>query len=1115
MAELAVAAGGAAVTTALGLGPAPGWVIGSIVGALIFGAEEQGQPLQIGDRTIASSAYGTAIPEAFGLVRLAGNVIWALDIEVREGSSAGKSAGETSSGVTQIAVASFAVAFAKGPASFLSKIWADGNLIHDYNDPIVGQGLTFRIYLGEETQSPDPAIVAAKGVNAVPAFLDLVYVVFEDLPLGPYGNRPPSISAEIAYDASVVTVEDSLELLAGGTIDGDFFAQKFDLGFFHVVSTGGSGTVLRKCIFSSGPSSDFLELSNILLQNEFDGPLIPNSTHPVRVFTDWEPLGGPYTQLPIGRFRDDNAQTTDFGFGAGGVVNEPDKFVNTDSGAIIDSDDGLGAVRQYLATSGVGGQLGLLESATNALTFVWLNDFGRDCIVVAGGETQLYSFAWFITEDLELFRLSVARTSAPVPDVLFESVHDFSDIGVTRSGVWYDQTDGGVIVAADTGVLAKYDTIAENRQWTSEVVYDGTTLHISHSTSVVQNRKLAFVHDLIYSLDSLTGEVVSTSAPPRPYSQLGFQCYWGYADCLIVFAEGEVRRWCLNRIVVAPDTIPVGPVLEEIADLAGVSSVDTSLVAGTLTGFTVTRVVTAKEALEVLSRLFSIESRVSLDTLHFIDKDQGFDQGVIPETALVDTGEVVRESRADLNEIPSQVELAHIDSDRDYQKNVQRFRLPEELVPSGGDRVQLEFPVAISATLARKLAEVILMSSLDERVSASFTLPREYLYVEPTDRLSLEMVDGRTLLLRVVQTTINPEDFSVDVDAVGTDITIFTPSDIQGDSGDPNQPPGTVNPTTFLFLGDLPLLLDSQDTGRSYSIVYFGLSGYGQRWNLGSLVRSKDGGLSWSTLGFSGIELLRGYASTILGDTNHPFATDRDNFVDIRLLTGDDSLLETVTTLQLLNGANVAVIGDEVIQFRDVSNLGGGVFRLSYLLRGRRGTEVYTSGHQFGDFFALLNSELLQVFPNELSDIGNQYIYKPVGEGQSIPEALSSFGSLSGADLLPYEPAQLSVLNDVPLNQRWIISWVRRTRVGGEWLDFVDVPLSEDTEEYDLEIYETGGALVRTVSGLTSPQYLYSLLVAQADFGGTVPATWDLKVYQVSAQVGRGRSVRRTFTTGV
>ena len=83
-----------------------------------------------------------------------------------------------------------------------------------------------------------------------------------------------------------------------------------------------------------------------------------------------------------------------------------------------------------------------------------------------------------------------------------------------------------------------------------------------------------------------------------------------------------------------------------------------------------------------------------------------------------------------------------------------------------------------------------------------------------------------------------------------------------------------------------------------------------------------------------------------------------------------------------------------------------------------------------------------------------------------------------------------------------LLTWLRRTRAsnGDSWV-LVDVPLGEAAEAFDLEILN-GAAVVRTVSGIGTPSFLYTAAMMVADFGGPV-TTLRFRVYQIGA-LGRG-----------
>ena len=62
----------------------------------------------------------------------------------------------------------------------------------------------------------------------------------------------------------------------------------------------------------------------------------------------------------------------------------------------------------------------------------------------------------------------------------------------------------------------------------------------------------------------------------------------------------------------------------------------------------------------------------------------------------------------------------------------------------------------------------------------------------------------------------------------------------------------------------------------------------------------------------------------------------------------------------LAAGANLALIGDELVQFADAEAIGPGKFRLTRLLRGRFATQAAASTHGIGDLFVLIDLAALQ-----------------------------------------------------------------------------------------------------------------------------------------------------------
>ncbi|MDB5572891.1 MAG: transfer agent orfg15, partial [Tardiphaga sp.] len=203
MAALVLSAAGGAIGSAFGpLGAIAGRIAGALAGNMLDrawagrGNTDLSGP-RLADLDVMASTEGAPIPRVYGRARLAGQVIWATQLEevaaaetASSGGKGGALAGPTTTTTTYSYFANFAVGLCEGTIGRVGRIWADGKLLDT-------AGLTIRVHRGTEDQKPDDLIVAKEGAAAAPAYRGLAYVVFERLALAGFGNRIPQLSFEI------------------------------------------------------------------------------------------------------------------------------------------------------------------------------------------------------------------------------------------------------------------------------------------------------------------------------------------------------------------------------------------------------------------------------------------------------------------------------------------------------------------------------------------------------------------------------------------------------------------------------------------------------------------------------------------------------------------------------------------------------------------------------------------------------------------------------------------------------------------------------------------------------------------------------------------------------
>jgi hypothetical protein len=206
MATLVLGAVGAAIGGGFGgailgfSGAAIGGFIGSTIGSVVdswivgsFAPNQRIEGARLESLRVTSSTEGAVIPRIYGRMRIGGNLIWATDfteVTKSETQGGGKGGGGKVTTTTNLYFASFAVALCEGPITGIGRIWADGKAL-DFT------GVTYRLYLGDEDQLPDPLIVAKVGADLAPAYRGTAYVVFDNLPLETYGNRIPQLTFEV------------------------------------------------------------------------------------------------------------------------------------------------------------------------------------------------------------------------------------------------------------------------------------------------------------------------------------------------------------------------------------------------------------------------------------------------------------------------------------------------------------------------------------------------------------------------------------------------------------------------------------------------------------------------------------------------------------------------------------------------------------------------------------------------------------------------------------------------------------------------------------------------------------------------------------------------------
>ncbi|KPD10513.1 glycoside hydrolase TIM-barrel-like domain-containing protein [Phaeobacter sp. 11ANDIMAR09] len=262
MATILLSAAGAAIggsiggtflgVTAAALGKAAGGLIGQAIDNSLFASSTQTAGPRLDNLEVQKSAEGGGLPVVEGVARVAGQVIWATNLEeVTSTTSQGGKGGGGSVETTEYSYyANFAVALsdcATGPIRHFGRIWADGKLL-DTSD------LTIRFYTGSETQEPDALMVAKDG--GAPAYRGVSYVVFERMNIEDFGRRLPNLTFELwGPPGEMEDLIRGVDMIPGAT----------EFGYSPAILTkGGAGSTTRENAIRSAAKSDWANSLDLL-----------------------------------------------------------------------------------------------------------------------------------------------------------------------------------------------------------------------------------------------------------------------------------------------------------------------------------------------------------------------------------------------------------------------------------------------------------------------------------------------------------------------------------------------------------------------------------------------------------------------------------------------------------------------------------------------------------------------------------------------------------------------------------------------------------------------------------------------------------------------------------
>jgi hypothetical protein len=1043
---------------------------------------------RLDDLKFTSGDYGAPLPMVWGLRRVNASIFWAESL--REVQQESKTKGGKYNQYKYYGT--WAVAVAGHEVESVSRVWFDTHLAFDltgagpvtpfdFGDGIKGQireigtnekgkqSPYFSAYRGTETQEPDTrmqaTVEAEFGEGSCPAYRGTAYIVFKDVPLEKLGNRIPQISVEFVANSASSSVPTATIPQPGDVSYIQSAVYSTDYSRLLITGASGSGTPFEIWDVAARAPIVWGELADpwtgygigmyasgvflLVVDTAMDQKLISvapdgSSTSLVKAFPD----GATYGQEGVRVLRDGNGIEH-------WITQSTTGRIHFDGGQL---DYGMSC--PYAFVDAYGDIWQMMHSGSNTI-FQRLVDCGQGP-------------GW---PDTIAVTLS-ATANAPVAVHSVTADGDRFIIGQnSESGTYCNY----VFDPAIPGTVTRIDTGLSGQTTAPRIVWD----------NIVPGAPSYWIRGNEVSL--ATGEVLrtafsSTYSNPTLYDPINH----AVIEDLIGGGADELKWWFLDRV--SNNGVALSTIAADLADRVGCEDYDFSDLDQTVTGWSATQG-QASSILEPLLDVYDCDLRPHGFTLEGI-KRTGTTAGTLLTERFVAAEPRYSVKVRQAAELPRALTVSFADIDADQQANNVRSGRPLDATGARGEKSLDLSTMAADADTARALADRYFRRVWNERTEVSLTLTAQQLALEPGDVRTLNL-DGETLDARLVKLTVKADDTLATEwvydhpSLAGLTVTVGAPFDGRDES---------VIVVPLISRGhvlDIPLLQDA-DTSAS-PLLYLGASPYATGAWPGATIYKQIGTEYTDELDAlaSSAASTWGYATEALADAN-PNLWDRLNSVNVRIQSGTlTGCTEADIDAQPMR--NLALLGQELVNFTTATLEGDGTYTLSGFKRGRRGTEWACADHAISDVFVLLAN----VERNErgLSDVGTNMSFKAVTAGRSASGAFPiTMAPFTGASLKPYAPCHLEAELD---GSDWQLSWVRRTRIGGAWTSGTTIPLSEASEEYEIEIMD-GVTVARTVTGLSSPDYLYLAADQTTDFGAPLTSAPDFRVYQISDAVGRG-----------
>lgn len=508
-------------------------------------------------------------------------------------------------------------------------------------------------------------------------------------------------------------------------------------------------------------------------------------------------------------------------------------------------------------------------------------------------------------------------------------------------------------------------------------------------------------------------------------------------------------------------TYPLASLIVELATRAGAdpARIDVSDLDAEVRGFLVTNGYPVSQALASLAQVFLFDPSNFDGALHFVPRGGNSVATVTENDMLAEGTDPEQLKRADPIQIPRVLHL-------NYHDVAGGIATDKQSSERAGDRrakgeVSLQTPVVLNADeAARAVAINHKVMIEDAKGEVSFALSDALIRLVAADPIIVQW-QGTSQRCRIVRCDV--QDGYQDYVVLRDRQSAYT-SEIEGIPPAPQTPPPSsiVGPTLIEPL-DIHILRDVDD----FLGYYVAVSGILPAWQGATIEVSLDGGANYVDSEQWTVPAVIGELVSAMAD--HPQAyPDEVSVVTVQIHTPHAELQETDLE-GLLNRANLAVIGDEIVQFANADEVSEGYWQLSYFLRGRKGST--TAAHAPGDRFVLLERNAIPFVPASLTDLDRELTFRATSFGTTPDTGTVVAMTYTGRSQTERSPAYLTARRE---GDDAIIAWQGVGRLGASvhaahGAYFAGYRVTVDDGSLTETVDTVNQSLTHDVSGFTPP----------------------------------------------